>query len=112
MSYLEDSFAAWLRQFPEIPTPELEYRFAPPRRWRFDFAWVDQQVAVEIEGGLYQGGRHQTLKGFLADAEKYMAAQVAGWQVLRIPGPWIAEGETTIWREDVMDAVKHLLGVA
>ena len=51
-------------QFPEIPTPEVEYRFAPPRRWRFDFAWVDQKVAVEVEGGLYQGGRHQYLKGF------------------------------------------------
>ena len=49
------------------------------------------------------------LKAFLADAEKYLAAQVAGWQVLRIPGPWIAEGDKTIWREDVMDAVKAMV---
>ena len=64
---------------------------------------------MEVEGGLYQGGRHQSLKGFLADAEKYLAAQVTGWQVLRIPGPWIAEGDKTIWREDVMDAVKAMV---
>ena len=66
---------------------------------------------MEVEGGLYQGGRHQTLKGFLADSEKYLTAQVAGWQVLRIPGPWIAEGGRQVWREDVMYAVKHLLAV-
>ena len=39
-------------------------------------------VAVEIEGGLFKGGRHQTLTGFLADAEKYEAALVHGLEGL------------------------------
>ena len=51
-----------------------EHRFDLTRKWRFDFAWPLHMVAVEIEGGLYKGGRRQTLIGFLADAEKYERA--------------------------------------
>jgi very-short-patch-repair endonuclease len=63
--------------------PVREYVFAPPRRWRFDFAWVKQRVAVEIEGGLWMRGRHTTAKGMLADMDKYNAAAALGWFVLR-----------------------------
>ena len=50
--------------------PELqrEYRFAPPRRWRADFAWPQARLLVEIEGGLWKRGRHLTPQGFAADA--------------------------------------------
>ena len=111
-SYLEDAFIVWLRTQPGMPDWITEYRFQAKRRWRFDFAWPEQRVAVEIEGGLFQGGRHQTLSGFLADAEKYESALLDGWTVYRVPGPWIAEGERFIWRQKVMDTLKHLLGVA
>ena len=40
------------------PEPELEYRFHPFRKWRFDFAWPEQKVAVEMEGGVFIGGAH------------------------------------------------------
>jgi very-short-patch-repair endonuclease len=63
--------------------PHREYQFAPPRRWRFDFAWVNQRVAVEIEGGLWMRGRHTTAKGMLADMDKYNTAASLGWFVLR-----------------------------
>ena len=92
-SYLEASFALWLRQtglHAPIPDPETEYRFAPPRRWRLDFAWPQWLVAVEIEGLTPTGGRHQRVGGFLADAEKYEAALHLGWAVYRVPGQWVA----------------------
>ena len=112
MSYLEDAFEIWLSQT-DLPEPEREYRFAPPRRWRFDFAWPEHKVAVEIEGGLFKGGRHQSLDGFLKDAEKYEAALLKGWTVYRCPGPWIAEGSARnhrmIWREQVMETLRLLL---
>jgi len=34
-----------------LPEPEREYRFHPRRKWRFDAAWPDAKLAVEVEGG-------------------------------------------------------------
>lgn len=108
---LEASFLLWLRQHPSIPEAVREHKFALPRQWRFDFAWPDQRIAVEIDGGLWQNGRHQTLSGTLGDCEKYEAALARGWRVYRVPGPWIAEGERSIWRPQVIETLKTLLGV-
>jgi len=69
-----------------IPTPMKEYQFAKEigRKWRFDFCWDKRMLAVEIEGGVWMGrGRHQTGVGFQKDIEKYNAAQLLGWMVLR-----------------------------
>ena len=108
---LEAAFDFWLRQNGDIPTPTREYRFAPPRRWRFDFAWPDHKLAVEIEGITYDGGRHQRVEGFIADCHKYEVALMQGWRVYRVPGQWIAQGGRPIWREAVMDNLRGLLGI-
>ena len=63
------------------PDAEREYRFSPARRWRFDFAWPDIKLAVEIEGR----GRHQTVVGYRSDCDKYNEAVRLGWRVLRFP---------------------------
>lgn len=60
-----------------------EHRFDPARRWRFDFAHPASRVAIEIEGGVWTGGRHTRGKGFIGDLEKYNAAALAGWAVFR-----------------------------
>ncbi len=66
-----------------LPVPVAEHRFAPPRRWRFDYAWPEQKVAVEIDGGAFVQGRHTRGAGFVKDMEKSNAAVLAGWRVLR-----------------------------
>ncbi len=66
-----------------LPEPVAEYRFAPPRRWRFDYAWPEARIAVEVEGGAWVGGRHTRAGGFIADMEKYNRAAVLGWRILR-----------------------------
>lgn len=63
--------------------PEREYRFHPTRKWRFDFAYVAEKIAIECEGGTWQGGRHTRGEGFERDCEKYNTAAVLGWRVLR-----------------------------
>lgn len=70
-----------------LPEPQREYLFHRKRKWRFDLAWPDLMIAVEIEGGIWSGGRHVRGKGYEQDCEKYNEAQLAGWMVLRFtPG--------------------------
>lgn len=66
-----------------IPRPEVEYRFNPTRRWRADYAWPDYRVMLEVEGGVWTGGRHTRGKGFLGDIEKYNEAAADGWRLIR-----------------------------
>ena len=68
---------------PDLPPCQKEWRFHPKRRWRFDYAWPAKKVALEVEGGVWTGGRHTRGKGFLGDVEKYNSATVLGWRVLR-----------------------------
>lgn len=72
------------------PQPLAEYRFHPPRRWRFDAAWPDYMVAVEIDGGnrmvkTDSRGRAVVVGGHTKDSdyEKINAATEDGWRVLR-----------------------------
>jgi len=90
----------------ELPLGEREHCFAKSigRRWRFDEAWPARKVAVELEGGVYSGGRHVRPEGFEKDCEKYNAAVSLGWRVLRFT--------TTALRMDpigCIDQVKELL---
>lgn len=66
-----------------IPVPAREFKFDPDRRWKFDFAWPSPKLAVEVEGGIYMGGRHVNPVGFTKDCEKYNTANEQGWVVLR-----------------------------
>ena len=60
-----------------------EYRFHPTREWRFDFAIPAVRVAIEVEGGVWNGGRHFRPEGYLRDMEKYNEAAACGWLVIR-----------------------------
>lgn len=67
-----------------LPTPVREHRFHAVRRWRFDYAWPEQRVALEVDGGVWTGGRHTRGAGFIKDMEKLNTATVAGWRVVRV----------------------------
>jgi very-short-patch-repair endonuclease len=82
-----------------IPEPILEFKFHPERKWRFDFAWPAQRVALEVEGGIWTQGRHTRGSGFAKDIEKYNAAAVAGWRVVRCtPGTLISSATVDMVR--------------
>ena len=103
MSALEDLFALHLRATGMDAGMVREYRFHPTRRWRFDFAWPAQRVAVEVEGGAWIRGRHTRPRGFLADLEKYAEALVMGWRVLRVAREHIEGGQAIAWLEKLLD---------
>ena len=67
-----------------LPAPVTEYTFALPRRWRFDYAWPCERDALEVEGGVFIGGRHSRGVGQMRDMEKYNRAVLLGWRVLRV----------------------------
>ena len=69
-----------------LPKPVKEWQFFSGRRWRFDLAWIETQhrLALEIEGGAFTQGRHTRGAGFVKDLEKYNAAVLLGWRVLRV----------------------------
>lgn len=60
-----------------------EYRFYKARKWRFDYAMPLYKIAVEVEGGVWTGGRHVRPQGFLGDIQKYNTAALLGWRVFR-----------------------------
>ncbi len=77
-----------------IPPPTTEYRFHPVRRWKMDYAWVSAKIALEVEGGVFSGGRHTRGAGFLKDCEKYNSAALLGWIVLRVTPSALCTAET------------------
>jgi very-short-patch-repair endonuclease len=90
-SPLEEQVAAWIGRS-GLPQPMREFRFAPPRLYRFDFCWVATGIALEVEGAIWARGRHTTGAGFADDADKYNLATLAGWRVFRITDRQIRDG--------------------
>ncbi len=77
----EAAFAAALRLHGrDLPESVREFVFAPPRRFRADFAWPAAKLLAEIDGGTYApgGGRHAGE----ADKEKANLAACLGYRVL------------------------------
>jgi hypothetical protein len=109
VSALEETLALQLRAL-GAPAPMREHRFAAEfvgpgkglrarlrdndlQDWRFDFAWPDADLAVEVEGGGWVQGRHTRGKGFEDDLRKYHAAMRLGWTVYRCGAKLIKSGD-------------------
>jgi very-short-patch-repair endonuclease len=91
-SQLEEELARQLR-LAGVETPQREFVFRYPRKFRFDFAYPDKMLAIEVEGGVWSQGRHTRGSGFVKDIEKYNLAALDGWAVLRVTGDMIESGE-------------------
>jgi hypothetical protein len=93
----------------KLPEPIQEYRFAPPRRWRFDFCWVgnardfgsNNLIAMEIEGGLFIKGGHSRGRSFIKNMEKYNQATLLGWRVFRFSPDEIKDGSAIAFMKKV-----------
>lgn len=72
-----------------------EYRFAPPRRWRFDRAHIIARVAIEIDGGTHNGGRHVTGAGYTKDCKKLNTAAARGWLIFRLTSDMLRDDPVT-----------------
>ena len=102
MSQLEDLLAQHM-QYAGLPTPEREYRFAPPRRYRADFAYPEKMLLIEVEGGVWTQGRHSRGAGFTNDCGKYNLAAKLGYRVLRFTSNMIKDGLALRTIEEVLN---------
>jgi hypothetical protein len=110
MSAAEDLLAVQLDRA-DIPFVR-EVRFAPeewcfehgfvtpvrkfPRSWRADFL-VAPKLLVEVEGGSWAGGRHVRGAGFEADCEKYAAAAILGYRMIRATTAQVEDNRALEW---------------
>ena len=96
-------FLQFLKQN-RVHKPELEYPFARSkgRKFRFDFAWPDQSVALECDGGVWSGGRHTRGSGWMKDSEKLNLAATMGWRMLRCT-------PSQLCTDEMMDTIKQAL---
>jgi very-short-patch-repair endonuclease len=78
----------------DLPVPVREHKFHPTRRWRFDLAFLESKLAVEVEGGIWTYGRHNRAISFIKDMEKYNEACLLGWNLLRFTTDMVKKGES------------------
>lgn len=96
MKYNKDIVVKWFAEHGLLAVPEQKFHLK--RKWRFDFILtcpiqaaessglgdVVPRVALEVEGGVWTGGRHTRGSGFKKDMEKYNEAAALGWRIIRV----------------------------
>lgn len=96
MSALEDQFLSlWQahypglileREFSDIEAWEKDFherhlKSKRSKRYRLDFAHPQSRTGIEIQGGVYNRGRHVTGSGYERDCKKYNLAYTSGWTI-------------------------------
>ena len=99
LSPLEELFLRQVRGC-DVPEPESQWRFLHNRRFRFDFAWPDAKLALEIQGGYYSNGRHN--RDPIADAKKANIAGLHGWTVIFAKSDEVRNGTALMWVREAL----------
>ena len=86
-----------------LPEPTRELKFHPTRKWRFDLAFMDAKIAVEVDGGVFIQGRHSRGAGIEKDCEKFAEATALGWRVLRVTPRHVTSGQAVDWIERIYE---------
>jgi very-short-patch-repair endonuclease len=85
-----------------LPPPNVEYEFAPGRRYRLDYTWPSRMIACEVDGAVYTQGRHTRGKGYTEDCRKLNLAVELGWRVYRFTTEMVENGEALAVLERVL----------
>lgn len=91
-SKLEAELALQIRAL-GLPEPVREYHAIKGRKFRFDFAWLEHRLLVEVNGGNWIRGRHARPLGLKNDYEKQNLAMLAGWRVMQFDTGMVENGE-------------------
>lgn len=84
MKYSVPVVLAYFREC-KLPPPTIEYPFAKEamgRKWRLDFVFLEAKLGVEVQGGLFSGGRHVRGAALVGEHEKLNALAELGYRVI------------------------------
>ena len=95
---------AWQIKAAGLPQPCPEYLAIPGRKFRFDFAWPEIKLLVEVQGGTFAKSKtgHSSGLGINRDCEKTVLAQLAGWRVFPLDEKHITSGKALVWIQEAM----------
>jgi very-short-patch-repair endonuclease len=82
-----------------LPLGKAQYQFAAciGRRYKADRAWPKERLIVEIQGGIFNGGRHARGVGYENDLERNALATALGWRVMGFSPRHVKSG----WARDI-----------
>ena len=87
----------------DLPEPVTQWRFHPTRRWRFDLAYPDKLIAIEVQGGIWRKGAHSSGMGITRDCEKACEATILGWRLMPVTPEMIQDGRA-------LNAIERMMG--
>lgn len=96
---LETTLAHQLRALGLTDGMRTQVAFHPTRKWRFDFCWAANMLAMEVDGGTWVGGAHSRGSGQEKDCEKLAAAVILGYRVMRATTNQVKDGTAALWLE-------------
>jgi very-short-patch-repair endonuclease len=100
----EEALAGQIRIF-GLPQPKREVQLIPGRLWRCDFYWNVYDVVVEVEGGVWKGGKHTSARGFEEDCRKYNAITAKGFKLFRFSTEMVTNGEAVRFLEKLFEEI-------
>ena len=77
--------------------------------WRFDWAWPEHKIAVEVEGGVFVAGGHTRGAYYTDNCRKYNAAACRNWLVFRFTPGMLRDDPTTCVRQVLQAMEIHAL---
>ena len=90
---------------------ETEWMFHPKRKWRADYALLDQDPPCLVEyDGFMQPGKnasHASIGGILRDSEKANAATALGFRCFRANAKSIGDGSFFTLMDTVLKKVRR-----
>lgn len=72
--------------------------------YRFDFAWPQFRLALEINGSIWTKGGHSSGRGLIRDYDKINQAQMQKWDVLIFTTEQVMNGEAIV-------TLKNMIGI-
>ena len=100
-----ETLLLWQLKDAGMPEPETQFRAVPGRRFAWDFAYPDNRLLVEVQGGTWVANTgHTSGRGVARDCEKANMATLHGWRVLLFTGDMVRDGTALAIIQQAMEA--------
>jgi len=88
-----EALLLWQLKDAGLPEPTVQFKAIADRRYRWDFAYPDYRLLIEVQGGTWVANTgHTSGRGVARDCEKANLATVNGWRVLLFTGDMVKDG--------------------